>query len=211
MFITFTSFNEIRYPNRYIKLQMDLKEFYTLMQDFVKKDEFNTHIRKDGYDMDKIEEKLKLRKNDVMNTEYPIVIAGETSAGKSSVVNLILGEKILPSGIRASTSRLCRVKYGERLMICTRDNKDEELDNMSLANILPVLSKVKNNMHEMKFEIELCVQQVANCILTGSVRRGCGDPSLLQALLIKGVMQFTRLLYVSLTAKDAIGEQRKKF
>lgn len=60
-----------------------------------------------------------------------------------------------------------------------------------------------------KFEIELCVQQVANCILTGSVRRGCADLSLLQALLIKGVMQFTRLLYVSLTAKDAIGEQRK--
>lgn len=56
---------------------MDLKEFYTLMQDFVKKDEFNTHIRKDGYDMDKIEEKLKLGKNDVMKTECPIVIAGE--------------------------------------------------------------------------------------------------------------------------------------
>lgn len=56
---------------------MDLKEFYSLMQDFVKIDEFNTHIRKDGYGMDKIEEKLKLGKNDVMKTECPIVIAGE--------------------------------------------------------------------------------------------------------------------------------------
>lgn len=56
---------------------MDLKEFYTSMQDFVKKDEFNTHIRKDGIDMDKIEEKLKFGKNDVMKTECPIVIAGE--------------------------------------------------------------------------------------------------------------------------------------
>lgn len=47
------------------------------MQDFVKKDEFNTHIRKDGFDMDKIEEELKLLKNDVTKTECPIVIAGE--------------------------------------------------------------------------------------------------------------------------------------
>lgn len=47
------------------------------MQDFVKIDEFNTHFRKDGYGMDKIEEKLKLGKNDVMKTECPIVIAGE--------------------------------------------------------------------------------------------------------------------------------------
>lgn len=56
---------------------MDLKEFYSLMQDFVKKDEFNTHIRKDGFNMDKIEEVLKLLMNDVMKTECPIVIAGE--------------------------------------------------------------------------------------------------------------------------------------
>lgn len=56
---------------------MDLKEFCTLMQDFVKKDDFNMHIRKDGYKLNEIEEKLKYGKNDVMKTECPIVIAGE--------------------------------------------------------------------------------------------------------------------------------------
>lgn len=56
---------------------MDLQEFYTLMQDFVKKDDCNMHIRKDGYNLNKIEEKLKFGKNDVMKTECPIVIAGE--------------------------------------------------------------------------------------------------------------------------------------
>lgn len=45
---------------------MDLKEFYTLMQDFVKKDDFNMHIRKDGYNLNGFEEKLKFGKNDVM-------------------------------------------------------------------------------------------------------------------------------------------------
>lgn len=33
--------------------------------------------------------------------------------------------------------------------------------------------------------------------LTRSVMRGCADQSLLQVLLILGVMQFTRMLYVS--------------
>lgn len=56
---------------------MDLKEFYTLMQDFVKKDDFKMHIRKDGYNLNEIEEQLKFGKNDVIKTECPIVIAGE--------------------------------------------------------------------------------------------------------------------------------------
>lgn len=35
------------------------------------------YFRKDGYGMDKIEEKLKLGKNDVMKIECFIVIVGE--------------------------------------------------------------------------------------------------------------------------------------
>lgn len=35
------------------------------------------YIRKDGFDMDKIEEELKLLKNDVMKMECFIVIVGE--------------------------------------------------------------------------------------------------------------------------------------
>lgn len=49
------------------------------MQEFVVKDEFKTHIEKDAFDMDKIE-KLKLRENDVMKTECPIVIAGKETS-----------------------------------------------------------------------------------------------------------------------------------
>lgn len=47
------------------------------MQVFVNKEEFQTHIKKDGYALDKIEEKLKVGKDDVLKTECPIVIAGE--------------------------------------------------------------------------------------------------------------------------------------
>lgn len=129
--------------NSYIYIQEDLKELFSSMQEFVVKDEFKTHIEKDAFDMDKIEEKLKLRENDVMKTECPIVIAGETSSGKSSIINLILGEKILPTGITASTSRVCRVKYCERCMISTRDINDEEIENMSFENSKEMAKKLK--------------------------------------------------------------------
>ena len=49
---------------------------------------------------------------------------GETSAGKSSVINLILGEDLLPSAHLSTTSTICELKYGETPMICVHF-KDE--------------------------------------------------------------------------------------
>ena len=39
---------------------------------------------------------------------------GETSAGKSSVINLMLGEDLLPSSTLSTTSTICELKYGEK-------------------------------------------------------------------------------------------------
>lgn len=49
------------------------------MEEFVIKEEFQTHIKKDGHDLDGINEKLGFGRNDVMKTECPIVIAGKQS------------------------------------------------------------------------------------------------------------------------------------
>lgn len=59
---------------------------------------------------------------------------GETSCGKSSIINLILGEMILPTSITASTSRVCRIKHSEQCMVSTRNSKDEEIDRTSFEN-----------------------------------------------------------------------------
>lgn len=68
-----------RDTNRYVEIQSHLEEFYSFMQEFVIKEEFQTHIKKDGHDLDGIEEKLRFGRNDVMKTECPIVIAGKQS------------------------------------------------------------------------------------------------------------------------------------
>lgn len=39
---------------------------------------------------------------------------GETSAGKSSIINLILGEDLLPSSILSTTSTICELKYDKK-------------------------------------------------------------------------------------------------
>ena len=53
-------------------------------------------------------------------------ILGETSAGKSSVINLILGEEILPNAVLSTTSTIFELKYGEKPMIGIhfKDNDD---------------------------------------------------------------------------------------
>lgn len=47
------------------------------------------------------------------------VHTGDTSSGKSKIINEIIGEKILPTGVRATTTRVCRVKYSKEMKIST--------------------------------------------------------------------------------------------
>ena len=42
---------------------------------------------------------------------------GETSAGKSSMLNLILGEELLPFSVLSTTSTICELKYGSKRQI----------------------------------------------------------------------------------------------
>lgn len=44
-------------------------------------------------------------------------ISGETSAGKSSMLNLILGEELLPFSVLSTTSTICELKYGRERRI----------------------------------------------------------------------------------------------
>ena len=45
---------------------------------------------------------------------FLIVVVGEFNAGKSALINAILGQKVLPEGVTPTTSRVTLVKWGEQ-------------------------------------------------------------------------------------------------
>ena len=45
---------------------------------------------------------------------FLIVVAGEFNAGKSALINALLGQKVLAEGITPTTSRVTLVKWGEQ-------------------------------------------------------------------------------------------------
>ncbi|XP_022806969.1 uncharacterized protein LOC111344030 [Stylophora pistillata] len=56
----------------------------------------------------------KSAENIRLKDHYVVLVAGETSAGKSSIINLILGEELLPYSILSTTSTICELRYGEK-------------------------------------------------------------------------------------------------
>lgn len=123
--------SDFRQVCSYSSIKETVGEVLESIETFVSKENFNNHIRPDGYNMEEIEESLELRKKDLAKTDCSVIVAGETSSGKSSIINRILGDTILPTGVTASTTRVCRVKYSEDLMITTYDAEDKnEIDRM---------------------------------------------------------------------------------
>ena len=82
------------------------------------------------------------------------VFAGETSSGKSSLVNLILGEEILPCCTTVTTSTICELKYGERpAMVVHFKDKDPETGETT-----------KNIPFDEPFEQSSCRKQISTFV-----------------------------------------------
>lgn len=66
------------------------------------------------------------------------------SSGKSSVINGILGENILPTGIFGKTTRVCRIKYSKDLLVSLRDENDKKyIKKISVKSTKEMANKLK--------------------------------------------------------------------
>ncbi|XP_058949859.2 dual serine/threonine and tyrosine protein kinase-like isoform X1 [Pocillopora verrucosa] len=60
-----------------------------------------------------LKEKIASHKQNLLKKEYIVLVAGETSSGKSTLLNLILGEQLLPYSVLSTTSTICELRYGD--------------------------------------------------------------------------------------------------
>ncbi|XP_062589290.1 uncharacterized protein LOC134250941 [Saccostrea cucullata] len=69
---------------------------------------------------------LENRKKDIIKKDASIVVTGETSAGKTSLINCLLGEKIFVVSNVACTSKIYRIRNSDKLA-CKYYTKQDEL------------------------------------------------------------------------------------
>ena len=67
--------------------------------------------------------------------------SGESGAGKSSLVNLILGEELLPHHVLNTTSTICEVKFGDERKLIAHYKYDEKLKRRPVPEIHPLKTK----------------------------------------------------------------------
>ena len=72
---------------------------------------------------------------------------GETSAGKSSIINLILGEELLPYSILSTTSTICELRYGEKPAIRVHFKGGSDYTQV------PIYREFENSSEDLKKEI----------------------------------------------------------
>lgn len=65
------------------------------------------------YQMTSIEEKLQVLLDDIEQDHYSFIVVGEFSTGKSSFLNALIEQPILPTGITPTTSTINVIRYGE--------------------------------------------------------------------------------------------------
>lgn len=88
---------------------LDEKYSRLILEEKALLESLSTEIRALSYK--ELEDKLNAVKENLENL-FSIVFIGEFSTGKSSLINALLGEKILPEGITPTTDKITIIKYG---------------------------------------------------------------------------------------------------
>ncbi|XP_028400624.1 uncharacterized protein LOC114523790 [Dendronephthya gigantea] len=124
------------------KKRENLEKFYFEIEECVGKlDVYTIPVLNVYYGNRSILNVLAEQRRRLTNTEYNVLIAGESSAGKSSLVNLILGEELLPHHVLNTTSTICEVKYGEKRELIAHLKYDEQSGKRRVPKIQELKTK----------------------------------------------------------------------
>ena len=102
----------------------------------------------------KVEPALKMLGLHLENPRSYVALVGETSSGKSTLVNSFLGRKLLPAGAKPTTGTVTWIEYG----LADRDkflaiNRDATVEELSPEKFLELSERPDANLLRLKAEI----------------------------------------------------------
>lgn len=80
-----------------------------------------------------------------MNLFFVIYLLGETSSGKSTVINLLIGEhQVLPTKITPSTTKICRIRRNENYSITAYGGNENYLQTWKVNDLNDMADKLES-------------------------------------------------------------------
>jgi len=86
------------------------------------------------------------------NQPIDVAILGQFKAGKSSFINSLIGQPVLPVGVIPVTTAITRLQYGEKERVVVR-HFDGFITETSLANLADFTSEAKNPANQRNVEV----------------------------------------------------------
>ncbi|XP_055881229.1 uncharacterized protein LOC106051846 isoform X2 [Biomphalaria glabrata] len=88
-------------------------------------DSLSAVLKEEGHLTQLLPHELAARMQILTKRKSTVIIAGETNGGKSSFLNLLLGENILPTDVLHCTYSVCRIMYSEKYSVHLLDYKGD--------------------------------------------------------------------------------------
>ncbi|CAC5375257.1 unnamed protein product [Mytilus coruscus] len=86
---------------------------------------------------------LQTAKDDLLRKDCSIVIIGETNAGKSTLLNTLVGRKIFPVSNVVATRKVCRVRHSETHCVKTYDREENLITDERVDSELMLTEVIK--------------------------------------------------------------------
>ena len=118
-----------------------------------------------------------------------VTLIGETSSGKSSLINLIMGGELLPYSLLSTTSTICELKFGEERKIVAHF-KDKDPETGSDTKTIPLRENDPNTTSEEKSYL----QQISSFV---HVKSDCEKGSIYKKIELFWPHSLLQVLYFS--------------